>query len=59
MRDSSTDIVVVNLRPSKPTFAAIYLSFFAAKSVCIGVHPWSKIGSVAAWLLRVFRGFLQ
>jgi len=42
-----------------PRFAATYLSFFAAKSVCIGVYPWLKTGSVAAALLqvsRVFRG---
>jgi hypothetical protein len=40
-----------------PRFAATYLSFFAAKSVCIGVYPWLKAGSVAAVLLQVFRVF--
>jgi len=46
-----------NQRPPMPRFAATYLSFFAAKSVCIGVYPWLKPGSVAAWLLQVFRVF--
>ena len=40
-----------------PRFAATYLSFFAARSVCIGVYPWLKTGSVAAPLLQVFRVF--
>jgi hypothetical protein len=44
-------------RPPMPRFAATYLSFFAAKSVCIGVYPWLKTGSVAAPLLQAFRGF--
>jgi len=38
-----------------PRFAAIYLPFFTAKSVCIGVYPWLKTGSVAAPLLRGLR----
>jgi len=36
-----------------PRFAATYLPFFAAKSVCIGVYPWLKTGSVAAPLPQV------
>jgi hypothetical protein len=43
-------------RPPMPSFAATYLPFFAAKSVCIGVYPWLKTGSVAAPLLQVFCG---
>jgi hypothetical protein len=54
---SSTDMFGSNRRPPMPRFAATYLSFFAAKSVCIGVHPWLKSGSVAAPLLQVFRVF--
>jgi len=41
-----------NQRPPMPSFAATYLPFFAAKSVCIGVYPWLKTGSVAAPLLQ-------
>ena len=44
-------------RPPMPRFAATYLSFFATQSVCIGVYPWLKTGSVAATLLQVFRVF--
>jgi hypothetical protein len=45
-----------NQRPPMSRFAATYVSFFAAKSVCIGVHPWLNPDSVAAALLQVFRG---
>jgi hypothetical protein len=47
-----TDMFGSNQCPPMPRFAATYLSFFAAKSVCIGVHPWLKPGSVAAPLLQ-------
>ena len=40
--------------PPMPSFAATYLPFFAAKSVCIGVYPWLKTGSVAPPLLQVY-----
>ena len=46
-----------NQRPPMPRFAATYLPFFAAKSVCIGVYPWLKTGSVAAPLPQVFSVF--
>jgi hypothetical protein len=52
-----TDMFGSNQRPPMPRFDAIYPPFFAAKSVCIGVYPWLKPGSVAAWLLQVFRVF--
>jgi hypothetical protein len=52
-----TDMFGANRRPPMPAFAATYLPFFAAKSVCIGVYPWLKTGSVAAVLLQLFRGF--
>jgi hypothetical protein len=48
-----------NQRPPMLRFAATYLPFLAAKSVCIGVYPWLKTGSVAAPLLQLFRGYLQ
>jgi len=51
-----TDMFGSNQRPPMSRFAA-YLSFFAAESVCIGVYPWLKTGSVAAPLLQAFRGF--
>jgi hypothetical protein len=57
MMDSSTDMFGANQRPPMSRFAATYLSFFAAKSVCIGVHPWLNPDSVAASLLQVFRVF--
>ena len=47
-----TDMFGSNQRPPMPRFDAIYPPFFAAKSVCIGVYPWLKPGSVAAWLLH-------
>jgi hypothetical protein len=50
-----TDMFGSNQRPPMSRFAATYLSFFAAKSVCIGVYPWLKTGSVAAPLLQMFR----
>jgi len=52
-----TDMFGLNQRPPMPRFAATYLSFFAAKSVCIGVYPWLNTRSVAAPLLQVFRVF--
>jgi len=52
-----TDMFGSNQRPPMPRFAATYLPFFAAKSVCIGVYLWLKTGSVAAPLLQVFRVF--
>ena len=51
------DMFGSNQHPPMPRFAATYLPFFAAKSVCIGVYPWWKTGSVAAPLLQVFRVF--